>query len=95
MNRDDIPSTEDFALRLSSQLEQNLNRSAGADAFFFFLSWSLDFILVQQQIKQNHFRKRSLLDFSGLVMSSQILLNMNLNHYKTEKRNTNIWLLMR
>ena len=37
MNRDDIPSTEDFALRLSSQLEQNLNRSAGADAFFFCL----------------------------------------------------------
>lgn len=92
MNRDDIPSTEDFALRLSSQLEQNLNRSAGADAFFFILV--IRFYIVQQQIKQNHFRKRSLLDFSSLVMSSQILLNMNLNHCKTEKKNTNIWLLI-
>lgn len=38
MSWKDIPSTEDFALRLSSQLEQNLNGSAGADAFFFVLA---------------------------------------------------------
>ena len=36
MNQKDTPSTEDFALRLSFELEQTLNESAAAVAFFFF-----------------------------------------------------------
>lgn len=35
MNQKDTPSTEDFALRLSFELEQTLNESAAAVAFFF------------------------------------------------------------
>lgn len=50
MNQKDTPSTEDFALRLSFELEQTLNESAAAVAFFF-LALSLDFILLQQQIR--------------------------------------------
>lgn len=51
MNHKDPPSTEDFAFRPSFQLEQTLNGSIVPDAIFFFLAWSLDFILLQRQIK--------------------------------------------